>query len=213
MPKIQLNLEGWQDYRGAEMATLVYVESSHQASIPVRDQMNENGKGHISEPNYETSTWGFATCSSAKLINAAVKSKHKYLLFGTRYEGFDPQLRNKFIIMGYQQIEKVKDLRSRHMQQYLSKGVEEEAECITLDKAMATWGPMRFVSLQDAFLLTDDQIKGWGLKGRATRQLRLNLEGEPLKQVLAHLNSKEDITDDYISTVDELKEALSEVEG
>jgi len=213
MPKVQINLEGWQDYRGANSGSLLYIESSHQSAMPVRDQLNENGKGHFYEPNYETSTWGLVSCCYAKSVNALVKSKHRYLLFGTRYEGFDAAFRNKFIITGYQQIEKVKDLRSRHMQHYMAKAMPEEAECINLDKSMATWGPMRFVSLEDSFILTDEQIKNWGLKGRATRQLKLVLEGAALKQVMDHLNSKTDRTEDYISTVDELKSALEESES
>ena len=211
MPKVQINLEGWQDYRGANSAALVYVESSHQSTIPVRDQLNENGKGHFYEPNYETSTWGLSSCCNSKAINAVVKAKNRYLVFGTRYEGFNTAFRNKYIIMGYQQIEKVRDLRSRHMQQYMAKGIAEEAECINLDKAMATYGPMRFVSLEDSFVLTDEQIKEWGLRGRATRQLKLVLEGAALQQVLDYLNSKTDITADYIATVEELKAALEEV--
>lgn len=210
MPKIQINLEGWQDYRGAHAGSLVYVESSHQSAVPVRDQLNENGKGRFFEPNYETSTWGLISCCSTKSINAIIKVKHRYLMFGTRYEGYNAEFKNKFIIMGYQQIDKVRDLRSRHIQQYMSKGMAEEAECINLDKAMATYGPMRFTSLEDSFVLTDDQIKLWGLKGRATRQLKLVLEGAALDQVLAHINSKTDRTEDYIATVDEFKAAQEE---
>lgn len=213
MPKVQINLEGWQDYRGAHSGALIYVESSHQSAVPVRDQLNENGKGRFFEPNYETSTWNLASCCNSKGINAVVKAKNRFLVFGTRYEGFNPDFKNKYIIMGYQQIEKTRDLRSRHMQHYMAKGMAEEADCIDLDKAMATYGPMRFVSLEDSFVLTDDQIKAWGLKGRATRQLKLVLEGAALDQVLAHLNSKTDRTDDYIATVDEFKEAMEEEAG
>jgi len=210
MPKVQISLEGWQDYRGTQSGALVYIESSHQAAVPVRDQLNENGKGHFLEPNYETSTWGLASCCNAKGVNAIVKAKNRYMVFGTRYEGYNADFRNKYIIMGYQQIDKVRDLRSRHVQQYMAQGNPEEAECINLDKAMATWGPMRFVSLEDAFVLTDDMIKGWGLRGRATRQLKIVLEGEALKTVLDYLNSKTDRTDDYIATVDEFKAAESD---
>ena len=58
MPKTQINLEGWQDYRGNAGGSLLYVEASHQSGMPVRDQLNENGKGLLYEPNYETSTYG-----------------------------------------------------------------------------------------------------------------------------------------------------------
>src|SRR5574344_2100262 len=85
MPRTQINLEGWQDYRGVNAGALLYVETSHQSSVPVRDQMNENGKGFFFEPNYETSTYGLVSCCNAKSINAIVhgKSKSRYILFGT----------------------------------------------------------------------------------------------------------------------------------
>ena len=52
MPKTQINLDGWQDYRGNAAGSLLYVETSHQSEMPVRDQLNENGKGFLYEPNY-----------------------------------------------------------------------------------------------------------------------------------------------------------------
>ena len=32
MPKTQINLEGWQDYRGNAAGSLLYVETSHQSA-------------------------------------------------------------------------------------------------------------------------------------------------------------------------------------
>jgi hypothetical protein len=77
MPKTQINLEGWQDYRGNMAGSLLYVETSHQSEVPVRDQMNENGKGFFYEPNYETSTYGLMSCCNVKNINAIVKAKSR----------------------------------------------------------------------------------------------------------------------------------------
>lgn len=211
MSKIEINLAGWQDYRGKESGVLIYVETSHQSSVPVRDQLNENGKGHFLEPNYETSTWGLESCCNTKMVNTAVKAKHKYLFFGTRYEGYNQAFANKYVIMGYQQIDKVCDMRSRHMMRYMAQGEgATEPECLVLEKAMATWGTMRFVALEDSFVVTDEWIKSYSMKGRATRQLRLTLQGDALKEVLDFLNSKPDLTDEYIATVNEFKEAIEE---
>lgn len=83
---------------------------------------------------------------------------------------------------------------------------------MALEKSMATWGPMRFVSLEDSFVLTDELLKEWGYKGRATRQLKVVFTREHLETILAHLDSKADLTDEYIATVDEYKVALQEEE-
>lgn len=210
MAKTQINLEGWQDYRGETAGALLYIETSHQSIVPVRDQLNENGKGFFFEPNYETSTFGLISCCQAKSLNNILKNKSRYILFGTRYEGSIPDFKNKFLIMGYQRVDKVKDVRSRHLQHFLSNPSAQEPECLALEKSMATWGPMRFVALQDSFILTDDQLKTWGYKGRATRQLKVVFNKEHLELILAHLDSKPDLTDEYIATVDEYKVALEE---
>lgn len=210
MAKTQINLEGWQDYRGETAGALLYIETSHQSIVPVRDQLNENGKGFFFEPNYETSTFGLISCCQAKSLNNILKNKSRYILFGTRYEGSIPDFKNKFLIMGYQRVDKVKDVRSRHLQHFLSNPSAQEPECMALEKSMATWGPMRFVALQDSFILTDDQLKTWGYKGRATRQLKVVFNKEHLELILAHLDSKPDLTDEYIATVDEYKVALEE---
>jgi hypothetical protein len=213
MAKTQINLDGWQDYRGETAGALLYIETSHQSVVPVRDQLNENGKGFFYEPNYETSTYGLMSCCQAKALNAILKNKSRYILFGTRYEGAIPEFKNKFLIMGYQRIDKVKDVRSRHIQHFLGNPDAQEPECMALDKSMATWGPMRFVALADGFAITDELLKKWGYKGRATRQLKAVFSKEHLEIILAHLDSKADLTDEYIVTVEEYKLALQDVGG
>ena len=71
---------------------------------------------------------------------------------------------------------------------------------------------MRFVSMEDSFLVTDEILKEWGYKGHASRQLKAVFKKEHLEQVLAYLDSKEDKIEDYIAIVDEFKEALAEGE-
>lgn len=213
MAKTQINLDGWQDYRGETAGALLYTETSHQSVVPVRDQLNENGKGFFYEPNYETSTYGLMSCCQAKALNAILKNKSRYILFGTRYEGTIPEFKNKFLIMGYQRIDKIKDVRSRHIQHFLGNPDAQEPECMALDKSMATWGPMRFVALADGFVVTDELLKKWGYKGRATRQLKAVFSKEHLEIILAHLDSKVDLTDEYIATVEEYKLALQDIGG
>jgi hypothetical protein len=210
-----INLDGWQDYRGDHAGVLVYVETSHQAAVPVRDQLNENGKGFLTEPNYETATYGMKKCQNPRTINSIIRNKHRYLIFGTRYEGFNEVFKDKYLIMGYMRIDKVKDLRSRHIHQYMAnpESGESEPECVSMDKSMAIWSnDMKFVSLQDCYVLSEEVMKSWGYKGRVTRQMKLLLENEKLDQLLDYFSQKEDMTEEYIATVQEFVEALEEEE-
>ncbi|MDR1760799.1 MAG: hypothetical protein LBR60_09810 [Fibrobacter sp.] len=209
MPKTQINLDGWQDYRGTQTGALLYVETSHQSAVPVRDQLNENGKGFFYEPNYETSTYDFVSCYNVKNINTIVKNKNRYILFGTRYEGASvPELKNKYLITGYMRIDKIKDVRSRHLEKFMSSPGADVPECMNIEKCWAIWGLMRFTSLEDSFMITDELLKEWGYKGRASRQLKTVFNKEHLEIILAHLDSKPDMIDEYIATVDEYKEVL-----
>ena len=49
-----------------------------------------------------------------------------------------------------------------------------------------------------------------GYKGHASRQLKAVFNKEHLEKILAHLDSKPDMIDEYIATVDEFKEAMEE---
>lgn len=209
MPRTQINLNGWQDFRGDHAGVLIYIETSHQSAVPVRDQLNENGRGHFFEPNYETSTFNMMSCYNPRAINSIIKNKHRYILFGTRYEGFLPEFKGKYLIMGYMRIDKIKDMRSRHIQKYLSDPQGPESECMTLNEAFACWtGDMRFASLADSFFLTDEVMKSWGYKGRPSRQMKLLVEGEKLDKILHHFAEKPDLTDEYILTAEEFRAAL-----
>lgn len=211
MPKTQINLDGWQDYRGNYTGTLLYVETSHQSAVPVRDQLNENGKGFFYEPNYETSTYGFVSCANVKNVNSIIKNKSRYIFFGTRYEGVTyPDFKNKYLITGYMRIDKTRDVRTRHIQKFMANPSEGEPECMLLAQDVAVYGEMHFVALENSFVLTDDLLKEWNYKGRVSRQLKTIFEKEHLDIILTHLDSVPDMTDEYIATVDEYKEALEE---
>lgn len=213
MAKIKINLDGWQDYRGMNAGALLYVETSKNAAFPVRDQLNENEKGFLNEPNYESSTYGLMSCYNVKVVNTIVKGKSRYILFGTRYEGLDQEYRNKYLIHGYMRIEKTRDVRTRHIQKFMATTGAPEPECMQLEHNMAVYGPMHFVSFADSFELTDELLKGWGLKGHASRQLKTIFKDDKLQIILDHLNSKPNVIDEYIATVDEFKEALAEMQG
>jgi hypothetical protein len=201
--RTQINLDGWQDYRGKLGGAIIYTETSLHSLVPVRDQLNENGNGVFLDPNYETGTVGLFAYNNAKDINRAIRNKVRYLFFGTRHEGSNIDYKNKYLIIGYQRIDKVKDVRSLHMQQHLN---DQNPTFLTLDSCMATWGPMRFVSFEDSYLLTDEILHDWGYSGRVARPLRVIFKGEHAKLLIDHFDSKTDETNEYIDTILEYSE-------
>ena len=52
----------------------------------------------------------------------------------------------------------------------------------------------------------------WGYKGHASRQLKIVFKDDRLKMILDFLDSKPQMIDEYILTVDELKEALADMQ-
>lgn len=214
MPAKQINLEGWQDYRGAHTALVVFVESSKQSVLPCRDQMNEQGKGFLYEPNYETRTYGWISSLNSKLINGAIKSKHRYLLFVSRYEGILREFKDKYLIHGYMRIDKIMDARPRHMKLFaLADEGTVEPECIDLEHAYACYSEdMKFYTPEDSFVLTPEILDHWGYKGRLSRQMKLTTEPFALDEVLEFFAQKKDSTAEYIQTADEFIEAITDEE-
>lgn len=212
VPAKQINLDGWQDYRGAHSGLVVYVETSKQSVLPCRDQLNEHDKGCMYEPNYETRTYGWESCCNPKVINGAIKAKYRYLLFLTRYEGVLREFKDKYLIHGYMRIDKIIDARKRHMNRFvLADEGTPEPECLDLDHSYACYSEdMKFYSVEDSFVLDNAALERWDYKGRLSRQMKLVAEGAALDEVLAHFSTKSDLNAEYIQTADEFLEALSE---
>ena len=214
MPAKQINLNGWQDYRGQHSALVVYVETSKQSVLPIRDQLDEQGKGNLYEPNYETRTYGFTSAFNTKQINNALKSKYRYLLFLTRYEGLSREYKDQYLIHGYMRIDKTIDARKRHMNAYLSKPEgTPEPEALHLDKAMALYSEdMHFYNPEDCFVLNPETLGRWGSTSRLSRQMKLILDAAALDEVLAHFATKTPADDDYLSTIQDYLSELGEGE-
>lgn len=210
MPITRINLEGWQDYRGDHAGVLLFVETSKQAALPVRDQLNECGKGFLTEPNYETATYNLVGGFNTRNINSIVKNNHRYILFGTRYQGINEEFKDRYFIHGYMRIDKIKDARSIHMNRFM-RGETTEPECINQKHAWACWSDeIRFYRLEDCFELTEKVMKNWGYKGRITRQMKLLLENEKLDEIIEWFSSKNNIVEEYIQTAIEFKDSLDD---
>jgi hypothetical protein len=214
MSHLQINLTGWQDYRGKHSAGIIYVETSKESLIPVRDQLNEQGKGNLFEPNYETRTYGFISSAHAKQLNNIVKARHKYVLFATRYEGMEKDFKHQFLIHGYMRIDKTIDSRARHMRKYLmaDEGTPEPS-CINETKAESFYSEdMNFYSPEDSIILTNEKLEEWDAGTRVSRQMKFLAKDEALDSILEHFASKTAINDEYIETVREYISVLNDAE-
>jgi hypothetical protein len=217
MPRTQIDLSQWQDFRGKDEAVLIHVNSSREAIMPVRDALDEYRKGRQTEPNYETGTFGLVGPSMVQLRNSLVKNKKRYILFGTIYEGMSEAHKGKFLVTGYMRIDKILDVKKLHLRRWaLKNGQADEllARYFEMDNCWALYSnDMRFVSPEDAIELTPEKAKKWGAKGKLNKQARLNLTPDQTHEVVEYFKSKVDQTEEYIATVREFAEFLKEEES
>ncbi len=182
----------WQDYRASNTGMVVFYSSDPVSEIPIREIPEDVPSDIIPEPNYETGTYGFFGCNKSKVRNFFVKSKIRYLLFMTKYEGTNPDFKGKFYLTGYYRITRTADLKKQHIR-YLS-----DYSCLDEDVCSALRAEeVRFVRIEDAFELTDKVVKNWGGKGKITRQTRFLLNEEQTGEVIEFLQSKDDATAEY----------------
>src|SRR5210317_1218016 len=111
MPRRQINLSKWQDFRGRGEGVLVYLNTSMKTPLPVRDVLNEHKKGIQIDPHYETATFNFLTCSHSKMGTSTYKNRRSYFFFGTSYQGTVEECKGKYLIVGYMKIDKIFEAR------------------------------------------------------------------------------------------------------
>lgn len=194
-----LRIQPWQDYRGSKEAIVINFECSKSTELPVRDILDENGKGRQIEPNIETGAYGYFQCFDARTRNSFVKKRKGYLLFLTNYQGTLEGYRGRDFIVGYYRILQTADVRKFHMRNFSGELCPEIEYCHALRA-----GEMKFVKIQDGLELTADRLKSWGYKGKLNRQLRLAFDEEKVTQVLEHFAQKEDQSASYISQIEKL---------
>jgi len=206
MPKKQINTTKWQDYRGKTEGILIYLESSPSSELPVRDVLNETGKGFKSEPDYSTNTYGFFGCSNTKLNSSVIKSKRRYFFFGTQYAGTLEAFKNKFLITGYMRIDKILDVRKRHSHAWMeTKGETEAPDCVNLRECWSFYSEdMNFYKPEDCFELTEDVMKGWGYKGRIAKHMKLSFTEDHAQEILDHFSQQTPQNEAYIAKVESL---------
>jgi hypothetical protein len=184
----------WQDYRASNTGMVVFYSSDPVSEIPIREIPEDIPSDILPEPNYETGTYGFFGCTKSKVRNSFVKSKIRYLLFMTKYEGTSADYKGRYFLTGYYRIVKTADLKRQHIR-YLS-----DYSCLDEDVCYALRAEeMRFVRIEDALEITEKVVKKWGGKGKITRQTRFLLNEEQTTEVLEYLQSKVDATAEYIA--------------
>lgn len=198
--KGSLESASWQDYRASNTGMVVFYASDPISEIPIREIPEELPSEIAPEPNYETGTYGYFGCSKSKMRNTYFKSKIRYLIFMTKYVGARSEFKDKYFITGYYRVTKVADVKRVHIRNLSEYSCLDEDVCYALRADR-----LRFVSIDDAFELTDKIMKAWDYKARITKQTRIVLNEEQTTQVINFLESKNDFLDQYITETQRLQ--------
>jgi hypothetical protein len=183
----------WQDYRASNTGMIVYYGGDPISELPIREVPEKYPSDIQPEPNYETGTFGFLGCARTKIRSTFVKSKIKYLLFVTKYVGTNEAFKEKYMVTGYYRINKIADVKRRHIRFCAEYSCLDEKVCYALRA-----DEVRLVSAEDAYLVTPQQFKDWGFSGRLTRQSRIILNEEQTSALIKFLQGKPDITAKYV---------------
>lgn len=206
-----LSAGNWQDYRGKGEGVLIHLDSAKQHEFAVREPVDERGNP-IPDPNYETGTYGFLQCANAKTRLATMKNRRRYFLFGTRYQGTAEAYRGKFLIIGYMRLDKILEVRKRHVHKWmeLQASGAPAPECMDMDECYSFQSEeMNFYSPQDSFELSEELMKKWGYKGKVTKQMKLTFTEEKLAVILEHFKGKTPKNKEYIAAAKELEESIA----
>jgi hypothetical protein len=198
----------WQDYRSSNKGMVVYYASDPVAELPIREVPEELPSDIQPEPNYESGTYGLYGCGKSRIRSAFAKSKLRYLLFVTKYEGTRADCRGKLLITGYFRIAKTAEVRKLHVRYGSDYSCIDEDHCTALRADES-----RFVAVEDAFAVTDEVMKAWNYKARLTKQTRIMLDEQNTAAIVAHLTSKPDITAQYVAETKRLQPHGEEESG
>jgi len=207
MPRRQINVSKWQDYRGRGEGVLIYLNTSSKTRLPVRDVINEHKKGFQTDPNYETGTYNFFDCSNSKLGASAYKNRRSYFLFGTSYQGTSEDYREKYLIIGYMKIDKILEVSKRHTRKWMEQREQAKAPvCVDMPECYLFYSEdMNFYDLYDCFELTVEVMKEWGYKGRVAKHMKLTFSDDNTKKILEHFAGKTPKNDEYMQAIENLE--------
>jgi hypothetical protein len=198
--KVSPESVAWQDYRSSNVGMVVLYASDPVSELPIREVPEELHSDILPEPNYESGTYGLYGCGKSRIRNAFAKAKLRYLLFVTKYEGNKADYKGKQLITGYFRIAKTAEVRKLHIRYGSDYSCIDEEQCTALRA-----DEVRFVALEDAFAVTEEVMKTWNYKARLTKQTRIILDEQNTGAVVAHLQSKPDITAQYVAETKRLQ--------
>jgi hypothetical protein len=201
VPK-HVNSIPWQGYRGAEKGMAIYYSTDPVSEVPIREVPEEYPTEIVPEPNYESKTFGLYGCARTKFRAAFLKSKLKYLFFMTKYAGANYEYLDQLMVTGFYRIGSTSDVSKLHVRYLDDCSCMSETTCMALRADEA-----HFVALEDAFILTPEVLKKWGVTARVTKQSRIQLEEEQTAELLAYLRSKENKLDLYVEETERLQPA------
>jgi hypothetical protein len=190
----------WQDYRSSNRGMVVFYASDQVSELPIREVPEELPSDIMPEPNYESGTYGLYGCGKSRIRNAFAKSKLRYLLFVTKYEGARADYKGRVLITGYFRIAKTAEVKKLHIRYGSDYSCIDEDSCTALRA-----DECRFVSADDAFAVTDEVMKTWNYKARLTKQTRIILDEPNTGVIIAHLKEKPDITAQYVAETKRLQ--------
>jgi len=202
-----VNGTAWQDYRASNTGMIVYYGGDPISELPIREVPEKFNSDIQPEPNYETGTFGFLGCARTKIRSTFVKQKIKYLLFVTKYVGKNAAFKDKYMVTGYYRVNKIADVKRRHIRYCAEYSCLEEKVCYALRAE-----EVRLVSAEDAYIVTPQQFKEWGFSGRLTRQSRILLDEAQTAALVQFLQKKTDITSKYIEETARLQPHIEKKE-
>jgi len=205
--KIAIDSTAWQDYRASNTGMIVYYGGDPISELPIREVPERYPSDIQPEPNYETGTFGFLGCARTKIRSTFVKSKIKYLLFITKYVGTNEAFKEKYMVTGYYRINKIADVKRRHIRYCAEYSCLDEKVCYALRA-----DEVRLVSAEDAYPVPPQLFKEWGFSGRLTRQSRILLNEEQTATLIKYLQGKPDITAKYVEETARLQPHVEKTE-
>jgi hypothetical protein len=197
----------WQDYRASNTSMVLFYTSDPVSELPIREIPEELPSDVLPEPHYETGTYGYYGCSKAKVRNAFVKSKIRYILFMTKYSGTLAEFKDRIFVTGFYRVHKIADAKKIHIRFCPDYSCLDEDHCYSMRA-----DEKRFVAIGDAFEITDAVLKKWGYTSKITKQTRIQLDEEQTLEVVNFLSGKPDATPVYVMETKRLWPAGEESE-
>ena len=167
---------------------LCYYLCCKSSHLPLRDILSEHKRGQKLEPHYETQTYNFFSASNQRHVRAAVKAGCRYIFFVTRYKGKLIWCRDHYMIVGFYEL---------------------DGWTILSERWAVRASKVKFVTAEDAFLVTPQICQAWGTTYGHLRYLMQRFQGEQLERLLEYFQTKPDATSSYLQEIERLQKIMS----